>query len=185
MNSDDKKKINAIMVVEVLGRPPEYLVETLGNIAEGIEKEQGVVVKEKRIMEPVVMKERPDVYSSFAEIGIEVEEILQLAMLVFKYMPAHMEIISPQNFNLSNSGFNDLFNELVRRLHGYEEVARILQTEKMILENQLKTILGKKEDEIKEDKKETKVKKPEKKTRKPRLKKAKEETEDIQEEENV
>jgi len=183
MSSDEKKKVNAIMVLEVLGRPPEYLIETLNNLIKTIGEEKGVVVKEAKIREPVAMKEKPDFYSSFAEIETEVEEILYLAVLMFKYMPAHVEIISPQNLNLSNVGFNDLFNELTRRLHGYEEIARILQTEKMILENQLKTILGNKEDETKEKKeykKETKVKKP----RKPRTKKTKEKSEEAKAEEN-
>jgi hypothetical protein len=172
MSSDDKKKINAMMVVEVLGRPPEYLTETLDNIIKAIGEENGVVVVEKRLVEPVAMKEKPDFYSSFAEIEVELEEILNLAILMFKYMPAHVEIVSPQNFNLSNSGFNDLFNELTRRLHGYEEIARILQTEKMILENQLKTILGEKKEELEKTEKkakEEKIKKP----RKPRTKKIK------------
>ena len=181
MSSDDKKKINAMMVVEVLGRPPEYLTETLDNIIKAIGEEKGVVVVEKRLVEPVAMKEKPDFYSSFAEIGVELEEILNLAILMFKYMPAHVEIVSPQNFNLSNSGFNDLFNELTRRLHGYEEIARILQTEKMILENQLKTILGEKKEELEKEKAKNETKGKEKKTkeekikkpRKPRVKKTK------------
>jgi len=180
MSLDDKKKINAIMVLEVLGRPPEYLIETLNNLIKAMAEEKGVAVKENKIMEPVAMKEKPDFYSSFAEIEVEVEEILHLAILMFKYMPAHVEIISPQNLNLSNAGFNDLFNELTRRLHGYEEIARILQTEKMILENQLKTILGNKEEETKKEegkKKEAKKEKietkPEKKIKKPRAKKTK------------
>ena len=43
-------------------------------------------------------------------------------------------------------GLNDILNELTRRLHGYEEITRILQTERIILENKLKTIMGTEED---------------------------------------
>ena len=180
--NNENKKIKAVMVLEVLGRPPEYLIETLEKIIKEMGEEKGVGVRERKIAEPMAMKEKPDFYSSFAEIEVEVEEILHLAILMFKYMPAHVEIISPQNLNLSNAGFNDLFNELTRRLHGYEEIARILQTEKMILENQLKTILGDKKEEIereeKKHKEETKAEKKAKKPRKPRVKK----TKNIQEE---
>jgi len=158
----DEKKISAIIILEVIGRPPEYLIETLNNLIKTMGEEKGVVVKETKIREPVLMKEQKDFYSSFAEIEVEIEEILYLAILMFKYMPAHIEIISPQNLTLSNTGFNDLFNELTRRLHGYEEIARILQTEKMILENQLKTITGtdrkEKEKEVKKSKKKEKKK---------------------------
>jgi|GEM_PF-643030 len=189
MSSDEKRKVRALLVVEILGRPPEYLIETLENIVKAIEEEKGVIVMEKKLASPVSMKDKPDFYSSFAEIEVEVEEILQIAILMFKYMPAHVEIISPQNFNLSNSGFNDLFNELTRRLHGYEEIARILQTEKMILENQLKTLLGEKKEELEKEKaeeKKTKEKKvKEKKPRKPRTKKVKETKEERAEKEKI
>ncbi len=162
MSSDERKKVSAMMIIEVLGRPPEYLIETLNNLIKQIGEEKGVVVKETKINEPVLMKEQKDFYTSFAELEIEVEEILYLAILMFKYMPAHIEILSPQNIVLSNSGWNDILNELTRRLHGYEEVTRIVQTEKMILENQLRTITGLKE----EDKKQEKENKKEKKLKK-------------------
>ncbi len=159
MNSDEKK-INTILVLEIIGRPPEHLVLTLEEIAKQIEGEKGVKIVSKKINEPVAMKEQKDFYTSFMEIEVEVDEILYLAILMFKYMPAHVEILSPQSLTLPNSGFNELFNELTRRLHGYEEIARILQTEKMILENQLKTILDEEKKEEKTEKeKEVKVKK--------------------------
>jgi len=155
MSSDEKRKINAIIILEIIGRPPEHLVETLESIAKQIGEEKGVKIIGKRINEPIPMKEQKDFYTSFMEIETELDEILYLAILMFKYMPAHVEILSPQNLSLSNAGFNDLFNELTRRLHGYEEIARILQTEKMILENQLKTIMGaEKKEEVKDDKQE-------------------------------
>lgn len=167
MSSDETKRINAVFVIEVLGRPPEHLVETLENIAKQIGEEKGIKIIGKKINEPVLMKEQKNFYTSFMEVEAEIEEIIFLAILMFKYMPAHVEILSPKNLTLSNSGFNDLFNELTRRLHGYEEIARILQTEKMILENQLKTIIGDGKQEAshssvkagREEKKENKEKK--------------------------
>ncbi|MDD5012665.1 MAG: hypothetical protein PHQ66_03430 [Candidatus Nanoarchaeia archaeon] len=138
----DKKNIRAVMIVEVLGRPPEHLVGTLEDIAKKMGEEKGVKVVGNKISPPVLMKEQKEFYTSFAEIEVEVEEILYLAILMFKYMPANIEIISPENISLPNSGWNDILNELTRRLHGYEELARIMQTEKMILENRLKEMIS-------------------------------------------
>lgn len=137
-----EKKVVAELIVEVLGRPPEHLVATLEDIAKRIGEEQGVKVVSKKINEPKPIKEQQDFFTSFAEISVEVEGILHLVVLMFKYMPANIEIISPQNISLTNSGFNDVLNELTRRLHGYEEIARILQTEKNILENKLREVAG-------------------------------------------
>ncbi len=165
MGSDEKKKVNAVMIVEVLGRPAEYLTETLNSIIQKIREEKGVAVMRTKVNEPVEMKEQKGFYSSFAEIEVDADEILYLAILMFKYMPAHVEIISPQNLTLSNFGWNDIFNEIVRRLHEYEGIARILQTEKKILENQLRTIVGDKGEkpvEKLEGKEKKKTKKPKK-----------------------
>jgi len=147
----DEKKISAVLIIEVLGRPPEHLVETLENISKKIGEEKGIKVTSNKINPPVLIKDQTEFYASFAEIEVEVEEILSLAILMFKYMPANIEIISPQNISLPNSGWNDILNELTRRLHGYEELARMMQTEKIILENKLRGLIGsEKKEEVKE-----------------------------------
>lgn len=140
------KNIRVIMIIEVIGKPPEHLNETLENMIKQIGEEKGVVVKEKKINEPNLMKDQKDFYINFAEVEVEVEEVLHLSMLMFKYMPAHIEIISPEIITLSNNGLNEILNELVRRLHGYDEVARIIQVEKEILEKKLKDIMEQRKD---------------------------------------
>jgi len=175
--SFNEKKINATLIIEVLGRPPEHLIATLEDISKRIGEEKGVKVIERTVNPPILMrqkaeplatsstkiqsKDQQEFYTSFAEINVEVEEILYLVILMFKYMPANVEIISPQNISLPNSGFNDILNELTRRLHGYEEIARILQTEKKILENKLRVVLEK--ETPKEDKEDNSEKKSKKK----------------------
>jgi len=52
----------------------------------------------------------------------------------------------PELIALTNNGWNDVLNELTRRLHGYDEIARVLQIEKNVLEKKLREILLKKEE---------------------------------------
>ena len=81
----------------------------------------------------------------FLDYELEVENPLKLLLMVFAYMPAHIEITHPENIKLTNDGFGGIVNELARRLHGYDEVARVIQIEKNILEKKLKTVLEEKE----------------------------------------
>ena len=143
---EETKGISAVMILEALGKPPEHLTETLNNLLKEIEKEKGVHVVSKKINPPILMKDQKDFYTAFLEIEVEVEEILHLAILMFKYMPAHIEIIYPEFIALTNNGWNDIFNELTRRLHGYDEIARIMQIEKGILEKKLRDVLKEKEE---------------------------------------
>ena len=145
--SDNKKTIRVSLILEVIGKPPGHLVETLENIIKAIDEEKGVEVVEKKVNEPILMKEQKDFYTSFAEIEIKIEEITNLLILILKYMPSHIEVISPEVIALTNNGWNDIFNETARRLHGYDEVARLVQIEKSILEKKLKELMnGKKEE---------------------------------------
>jgi len=157
----DEKKVNAILLLEVLGRPAEYLVETLNSIIKSIGEEKGVKVNKTKINDPVLMKDQKDFYTSFAEIEVDVDEILYLVILMFKYMPAHIEIVSPQNLHLSNFDVGDVLNELTRRLHGYEEIVRMAQAEKNILETKLRELITPKE-EVKEEKEKKKISKKKK-----------------------
>ncbi|MBU3907076.1 MAG: hypothetical protein KKA64_02380 [Nanoarchaeota archaeon] len=164
----ETRGIRAILIIEVLGKPAEHLTQTLQNLIKNIEEEPKVQVIEQKINEPILIKDQKNFYTSFAEIEVEVEEILYLAVLMFKYMPAHIEIINPELIALTNNGWNDILNELTRRLHGYEEIARIIQAERGILEKRLKEVLSpqqienlfaKREEEIKEKSTKKKSKK--------------------------
>ena len=138
------KKITAVIILEIIGKPAEHLVETLGQISKEMGEEKGVKIINTKISEPVELKDRKDFFTAFAEVEIEIEEALQLAILMFKYMPAHVEVISPESLVLTNNAYGDILSELTRRLHKYDEVARVVQMEKDILEKKLKSILEKK-----------------------------------------
>jgi len=136
----ETKGIRAVFVLEMIGRPAEHLTASMNEVIKSIDEEKGVEVKEKKLNEPVLMKDQKDFYTTFSEIEIEVEEILHLVILMFKYMPAHIEIVSPELIALTNNGWNDILNELTRRLHGYDEVSKVLQFQNAQMQEKLKEL---------------------------------------------
>lgn len=134
----ETKGIRAAIILEMIGRPANHLTESMEKIIQEMEKEKGVKVVSKDIKEPVELKENKEFFSTFSEIEIEAEEIANIAIILFKYMPAHIEIIEPELIALTNNGWGDIFNELARRLHGYDEVARVLQFRNAELEKKVK-----------------------------------------------
>lgn len=144
---ENTKKVTAVIIVEVLGKPAEHLTTALGKIVEAIEKEKGTKVLTKKINKPTQLKNQKEFFTTYAEIEIEVEEILYLAMLMFKYMPAHIEIISPEIITSNNNGWNEILNELTRRLHGYDEVARVLRFQNDQMQEKLKGLIPEKKGE--------------------------------------
>jgi len=146
----ETKGIRATIILEIIGKPQEHLIKTLEDIIKKIGEEKGVEVLNKKINEPVLMKDSKEFYTTFAEVDLEVEEILYLAIIMFRYMPAHVEVVEPELIALTNSGWTDILSELTRRLHSYEEIARVIQFQN----SQMK----KKFNELTENKKESKDK---------------------------
>jgi hypothetical protein len=142
-NDEDNQKIAAVLILEIIGRPKEHLVETLKNIIEQMGKEPRTTVREYEIKEPVTLKDKEDFFTTFAEVEVGVEGIIDLVILMFKYMPAHIDVLTPELIALTNNGWADILSEITRRLHAYEEVVRVSQIEKNILETKLKDILDK------------------------------------------
>lgn len=130
MEESDTKKIHSEMIIEVMGTPKEHVVETLEAIVEQLKKENGVVVVSSKTHEPVKAKDLEGIYTTFSEIEIRTNDIFELSLLMFKYMPSHVEVISPENVNVKNDFLNTLLNEIVRRLHGYDNLARIFEVER-------------------------------------------------------
>lgn len=141
MNSEDNK-IKAILVLDVIGKPPEHLVEILGKVIEEMKGEKGVEVISKKIREPVPMKSRKEFYTTFAEVEVDVDEIDYLSGLMFKYMPANIEVVSPEIMAIANNKIGELLNNLVIKLHGYDELAKIMQIEKQVLFKKIKELGG-------------------------------------------
>ncbi len=140
MANETTKKIHSILIIDVMGAPKEYLHETLQNIINSIKEEKGVKILESHINEAQEIKEKKDFFTNFAEIEVETDSISILSMLMFKYMPAHLEVIYPEDLNVKNHTLNEVLNELVRRLHGYDNLARIFQYEKAQLMAEIKQL---------------------------------------------
>ncbi len=183
------EKIRAFLIFEMLGRPPEHLEKTLNEFIDKIGNEKDIEIINKKTNEPRKIEEaKEEIFTSFAETEIEFEDISSFLKIVFGYMPSHIEIAEPEEIKMKNFDFNGFINELTRKLHQYDEIAKRLAIERGILLGQLQQagiqpripmpqprqqiqqsqkIQQQKETEIKEKKSKTK------KSRKKKSKKAK------------
>ncbi len=180
-------EIKAMLIFEMLGRPVEHLKATLEGFVGKVAQEKGVEILNKKIREPKKIEEvQQEIYTAFAETEIKFDGIDTLLRIVFVYMPSHIEIISPSEFQVKNFEIGTLMSEIARKLHQYDEIAKRLAVERNILMRQLQEIgvrpailPPETEEEAKERKKagekiekaEKKVEKSKKKTEKKKSKK--------------
>lgn len=138
--------IHSVIVIEVLGKPKEYLSEVMGEVADAIGKHPGVEIVERKIHEP---KEANNLFSTFAELEVAVKDLKILSDIVFAYMPSHIEILAPAELKISLNDATQFINLLAAKLHGYDSITKRFKVENMILKKKL-VELGELPEEVKE-----------------------------------
>lgn len=173
------EKIKAMFIFEILGRPKEYVKEALEEHINNLEKFDGIKILNKKIHEPkeldpekipkkglIKKEDAKDIFTSFAEVELEVDNLLLLFSVGFRLLPSHIEIIEPDELRLKNFDLSAVLSELAIKLHRYDEVAKILTMENQNLARELEIFKARsiKVEEVKKEEKE--VKKDEKKENK-------------------
>lgn len=130
-------KINAIVTLEVLGRPAKNVTDSLKSITERIGAEKGVKILNKTIHPPKAIPESKDLFTSFAEVEMEFDSLHNYFGVVFAYLPSHIELIYPETIPLGNFDLNALANQIIQRLHSYDAIAKKMIFEKDALQNKL------------------------------------------------
>lgn len=152
------ENLKAIFILEILGKPAEHVKKILGEIVERLGKEKNVKVFRKNMAEPKEVEKEKGFFTSFAEIEFETD-LHTLMLLVYGYMPSHVEITEPEELKIKNSDLTSFFSDLAMRLHQYDEIAKTILLErqaimKQIQEGKIKVVHEeKKEEEKKSEKK--------------------------------
>jgi hypothetical protein len=157
--AEETKKILAIITFEMMGRPPEHLVSTMNQLVEVLGQEKGLKVVKSKVHEAKKIDNRDkdgvlitkgELFSTFAEVEVEVDDIMMLLAVEFKYLPSHVEVIEPEQFRLSNLELGSIMSEIAARLHHYDSIAKSALMNNQMLTNRMKQILEKHPEIVKE-----------------------------------
>jgi hypothetical protein len=135
-----EEKILASMIVEILGKPKERVIEALETHVTKLNAEKGVNIVEKTIHDPVPLEEAQNLFTTFAELQVEFDTAGDFFQTLFAYMPANVEIIKPEKLSFSNSDFNEVSNALLQRLHNYDSISKRVLVERDAMIHKLKEI---------------------------------------------
>ncbi|MBU2523495.1 MAG: hypothetical protein KKE23_04385 [Nanoarchaeota archaeon] len=122
------------VIIEILGKPKEYIQQVLRTMLEKMKKEERFEVVKEVVAEP---REHEGYFTSFVDLEIVIKDMNALQEFIFAYLPSSVEIVTPTELNLSLNDANILFNNMAARLHSYDEftkklkVANILMTKKL------------------------------------------------------
>jgi len=120
------------IILEILGRPKEHVIEALNILVSKIGTEQGVKIIDKTLHDPIPVQDSKDLFTTFAEILVELDSLENYFGIMFAYMPSNMEIIKPEKISLSNQDLSQLGYKIIHRLHDYDAI-----TKKALIENEI------------------------------------------------
>lgn len=126
-------KIRARFIFEMLGKPPEFLKENLENHVKSLENDNVKIIS-KKIHEPKLLKneksEANSLYTTFAEVELEIDNLNLVFAIVIRMLPSHIEIIEPSDLILKNFDLSAILSDLAIKIHKYDEVAKVLMMER-------------------------------------------------------
>jgi len=134
------EEIRAHFIIELMGRPPEHLKEALNTLVVKIGSEKGVSLLGKKYHKAKPVKDVKNLYTNFAEINMEFDSLERFFAIITGYMPSNIEIYEPEKFKLNAYEINALGNQIISRLHGYDEITKRVLAERDILLRQLQHI---------------------------------------------
>jgi len=136
------QKIQVNLIFEILGRPPEHIKEALNTLVIKMGSEKGVKLLSKTYHEPKKVEDPKahDLYTAFAEVSLELDSMGDYFKIIFTYMPANIELVSPESISFNNFELNELSNALLQRLHNYDALTKNVVFERDMFAKKLQEV---------------------------------------------
>ncbi len=147
------KKIKALFIFEIMGRPVKHIKETMELLVDKLGELEGVEINNKKIHEPKPIEKdgAKDLFTAFSEVEILGTDLNAILNVVFHAMPSHVEILSPSELRFKNFDLSSMLSALTVKLHRYDEIAKAMMLRERNLINKLKEM------EEKTEKKDEKI----------------------------
>ena len=136
MEANTHIRIKAIL--EVLGKPKEYVEEKLKEYVEKIKEDESLMIMDEKFSEA---KEHEKVFTTFAELEVVIKGIENLIGFCIDYMPSSIEIIKPEKLGFENRHFTNFTNDMLAKLHKVDMIAKQLGTENKFLKRNMNNII--------------------------------------------
>jgi len=139
-------KIKALFIFEMLGRPPDHIKKSLEEVVDKVGEVKGVTLNSKKIHEPKPVEdksEHKELFSTFAEIEVEVDNLNLLFAIVLNMLPANVEVLAPEELKFKNFDISSVLSQLTVKIHRYDELAKIMLIQKQNMTNEINDLQNK------------------------------------------
>lgn len=125
-------------IIEVLGKPKEYVENSLKEYIGHIKEDSELVVLSEEYSEA---KEQGKLWSNFVELDLVIKGTQKLIAFCFDYMPSSLEVLKPEQLIMENPELSNFLNDLQARLHSVDMVVKQLKAENDFLKHNMNAML--------------------------------------------
>jgi len=118
--------VKFIAVIEMAGKPKEYIEQTLKEYVETIKKDKNFYVFKTDFAET---NQHEGLFSTFVEIELAAKNPQGMVAFCFDYMPSSVDVIEPLNFNFDAYQFSSLLNDMQAKLHNIDMLVKTMRTQ--------------------------------------------------------
>jgi len=133
-----KDEILAKVTFQIQGKPKKHVEETLKKYLEKVGKEEEIEIKSTHIEKA---EKQGELWSSFAEVDVLVNNLEKFTWLCVNFMPASIEILEPAEFQFKNNELQNWLNDVLSRLHQVDSIAKQTNNLNKILDKNVNTII--------------------------------------------
>jgi len=118
MAASPEQPILVRTIVEMLGTPKEYMVETMQGYIDNLKKDTTQKIISVNVEEPVQQEHQGrELWSTFAELEIKFPNAVRLLNFCYDSMPSSIEVLEPDTLTFPSEKFASLINDILAHLH--------------------------------------------------------------------
>ena len=113
-------------IIEVIGYPADHVDNTLNQIIEKLEKEDGIRIIAKIIHKSKQLKK---FFSAFAELELDIDNLQKTVQFCLDYHPSSIEIQDKETLKIETLELTKSLNDILATLHRYNMLTKNLEAQ--------------------------------------------------------
>ena len=133
MKFDWSNKVKIRAIIEIAGRPKEHIENSIRLLLDKLKSEADIKIEENEIFDAKKLVEEGSMYTIFAELVMELKDMIVLSKFCFDYTPSSIEILEPDPLKIDAATATNFLNDLLGRLHETDMVLKNVRAEHQVL----------------------------------------------------
>ena len=129
--------MKARSIIEIVGGPKEHVEKAMGVVVEKLKEGKHVKLLKEKVFEARPLEGKRPLFSTFCEVEVEAKKVDDLFGFCFDFLPSSVEVYEPAEFGMKADVINDMFNELLAKLHQYDLALKNIYAQNILLKRQV------------------------------------------------